>query len=153
MKPILIDTNVLVYSYDYRDPARQAIAIKVLETLITASIGQISAQSLSEFFSAVTRQKGAQDAILPVNEAIQETSKLARALAVYPVTSQIVLEALRGVRQYKLSFWDAQIWAAARLNQVSTIFTQDFQDGMSLESVQFINPFSSKFQLSQWLEN
>ena len=38
----------------------------------------------------------------------------------------VMLEALREVRDHQLSYYDAQIWAAARLNQVPVIFSEDF---------------------------
>jgi predicted nucleic acid-binding protein len=66
------------------------------------------------------------------------------------VTRLIVLEAVRGVRQHRLSYYDAQIWATARLNQVPTIFTEDFEDGCRLEGVQFVNPLASGFDLIRW---
>jgi predicted nucleic acid-binding protein len=48
---------------------------------------------------------------------------------VFAVKFQVVLEAVRGVRQHQLSFWDAQIWAAARLNYVSMVLTEDIGPG------------------------
>ncbi len=151
MQPILIDTNLLVYAYDLRDPSRQAHAVHVLGGLARAGVGCLSAQSLSEFYSAATRQRKGQSSILPVSDAIKETEMLARAFLVYPVTQPIVLEALRGVRQYQLSFWDSQIWAAAHLNQISTLFCEDFSSGAVLEGVEFVNPFHPGFRLQDWL--
>ena len=151
MEPILIDTNLLVYVYDRRDRSRQDIASQVVGTLAKTGLGRLSAQCLSEFFSAATKRKNNQDPILSVPEALDETEKLARAFAIYPVTQQIVLEALRGVRHHQLSFWDAQIWAAAHLNQIPTIFSQDFQSGMVLEGVRFMNPLVDSFHLRDWL--
>jgi predicted nucleic acid-binding protein len=63
----------------------------------------------------------------------------------------IVLEAGRGVRDHQLSYYDSQIWAIARLNQVPTIFSEDFSDGAVLEGVRFVNPFSPDFRLETWL--
>jgi hypothetical protein len=40
-----------------------------------------------------------------------------------------MLEAARGVRTYKMSYWDAQIWASARLHQIPVIFSEDFNGG------------------------
>lgn len=62
----------------------------------------------------------------------------------------IVLEAARGARDHGLAYYDAQIWASARLNQVPTIFSEDFTDGQVLEGVRFINPFSTNFRLEDW---
>jgi len=55
------------------------------------------------------------------------------------------------VRDHHLSYYDAQIWATARLNQVSVVFSEDFQGRQILEGVQFINPFAPEFKLSEWL--
>jgi predicted nucleic acid-binding protein len=70
---------------------------------------------------------------------------------VFDLTQHIVLEAARGVRDHQLAYYDAQIWAAARLNQTQLILSEDFQDGQILEGVRFINPFSDGFILDDWL--
>jgi predicted nucleic acid-binding protein len=62
----------------------------------------------------------------------------------------VVLEAARGVRDHQLSYFDAQIWATARLNQVPTIFTEDFEHQRRLEGVQFLNPLLPEFALARW---
>lgn len=36
----------------------------------------------------------------------------------------IVLESARGVRDHRFSFWNAQIWATARLNQISVVLAR-----------------------------
>lgn len=51
------------------------------------------------------------------------------------------------MRDHQLAFYDAQIWAAARLNQIPAVFSEDFQDGRTLEGVQFVNPFSETFDV------
>jgi predicted nucleic acid-binding protein len=43
-----------------------------------------------------------------------------------------------------------QIWATARLNQISFIFSEDFSDGRRLEGVQFIDPLTPKFDVTRW---
>ena len=72
------------------------------------------------------------------------------AFPVFSLTPPIVLEAARGVRDYQLSYYDAQIWASARLNQVPVIFSEDFQDGQTLEGIRFVNPFADKFAMEKW---
>jgi predicted nucleic acid-binding protein len=66
------------------------------------------------------------------------------------VTPQIVLEAVRGVRDHWFSFWDAQIWAAARLNQVPVVSSEDFT-GAVVEGVRFVDPFAEDFQIAEWV--
>ena len=81
---------------------------------------------------------------------MQQTQRLAHAWPVFPLTPFIVLEATRGVRDHQLAYWDAQIWAAARLNQIPVIFSEDFNAGSVLEGVRFVNPFADDFLLSVW---
>ena len=61
----------------------------------------------------------------------------------------IVLEAMRGVRDHQLSYYDAQIWATARLNQMPLIFSEDFHHNI-LEGVRIVNPFAPAFDLEAW---
>ncbi len=37
--------------------------------------------------------------------------------------------------------------AAARLNQIPIVFSEDFQDGQTLEDVRFVNPFAGMFDV------
>lgn len=57
------------------------------------------------------------------------------------VTALVVMEAAQAVQDHHLNFWDAQIWAAARLNGVRTVLSEDFSDGAAVEGVRFVNPF------------
>jgi predicted nucleic acid-binding protein len=145
MDQVLIDTNILVYAHS--DDVRHARAVAVLEALIESGLGCVSAQILGEFVAATTR--GVRP-ILTIGDALAQASLLANAFPVFDVTRFIVLEAARGVRQHRLSYYDAQIWATARLNQVPTIFTEDFESGRRLEGVQFLDPLRSGFDLAQW---
>jgi len=68
----------------------------------------------------------------------------------FDITPLVVIEAVRGVRVHKLSYWDAQFWATARLNQTPVIFTENFNVGGALEGVRFVNPFGADFVLTDW---
>jgi len=70
---------------------------------------------------------------------------------VLDVTGMIVLEAARGVRDHQFNFRDAQVWAAARLNQISIVFSEDFNAGQVTEGVRFVNPFAEDFRVEHWL--
>jgi len=148
MAPILIDTNVLIYLYDHNQPVRQQQAQYVLEQLELSQSGRLSVQCLAEFFSVATRKLTPQ---LTAAQALQQVGWLARLWPVFDLTPMIVLETGRGVRDYQLSYYDAQIWASARLNQVEVIFSEDFSDHAVLEGVRFVNPFAPAFVLETWI--
>jgi predicted nucleic acid-binding protein len=147
MPRILIDTNVLVYLFDGRDRLRQDQAALVLRHLEKTNQGQLSAQCLAEFFNATTRNV---HPFLLRSEAFLHVQRWMSIYPVFPLTDSIVREAARGSRDYNLAYYDAQLWASARLNQISVIFSEDFQDGQNLEGVRFVNPFSPKFNLDRW---
>lgn len=146
MPTILMDTNILIYTFDPRETRRQEQAIVLLLELEERKAGCLSAQCLSEFANVVLAKR-----MLPQDEAIRKIDRWRSAFPVYNLTPQVVLEAVRGVRDHQLSYYDAQIWAAARLNQIPVVFSEDFQDGQTLEGVQFANPFASAFNLDEWL--
>ena len=148
---ILLDTNVLIYAHDPGQSNRLRHAVHILDELQVRGDGVLSVQCLAEFFSALTRPKGNLPPRLSIPEALHQIELLTRAFPVFDLTQFIVLEAARGVLDYQLSYFDAQIWATARLNQIQIIFSEDFQDGQTLEGVQFINPFSRTFDLACWI--
>lgn len=148
MDQVLIDTNVLVYSCDRHDLDKQQQALEVMETLEERGCGCISVQSLAEFFAATTRGR---DPLLSVPVAAARQAELARMWRVLDLTSAIALEAAAGVREHRLSYWDAQIWATARLHQVALVLSEDFQDRQWLKGVRFVNPFAPGFDLDALL--
>ncbi len=147
MTAILIDTNVLVYAHDAAEPAKHEQAIQVLDHLAVTGSGRLSVQCLAEFFGVVTRGVSPR---LTALEASQQVERLVRAWPTHPLTPLIVLEATRGVREYRLAHWDAQLWATARLNQIPVIFSEDFNVGSTLEGVRFVSPFAPDFEVDAW---
>ena len=144
---VFVDTNVMVYAYDRSEPEKQRRALAVLDHLALTGAGAISTQVLAEFFVTVTRKIPYP---LTVQEAYQRIENYLRSWPVLEVTGLVVLEAVRGVRDYQFNFWDAQIWATARLNQIPVVFSEDFNVGQVTEGVRFVNPFARDFRLSAW---
>lgn len=147
MNKILIDTNVLLYAYDQNESVRQARALDVLRRLEETASGCLSVQCLAEFFSVSTRKL-----IPPLTaaDAAEQVELFTRTYPVFDLTQSIVLEAMRGVRDHQLAYWDAQLWATAKLNQVPTLFSEDFGAGQSLEGVRFVDPFAPNFAIENW---
>jgi predicted nucleic acid-binding protein len=142
---LLVDTNLLVYAYDKSEHTKRLQATAILDRLVEENAGSISTQVLVEFANAVTRKIRTP---LSASEAYAQVEDLLRVWRVFNVTPQIVLEALRGVRDYGFSIWDAQIWATARANEISVILTEDFNSGATIEGVRFVNPFVHDFDIA-----
>jgi predicted nucleic acid-binding protein len=147
---ILLDTNILVYAHDPAEAMRFQKSTDILQELRLRGNGVLSVQSLAEFFSAITRPKRGDRPRLDPAEAAEQIQLLSASFQVYSLTSFIVIDAARGVTAHQLAYYDAQIWATARLNQVPVVFSEDFQDGWILEGVRFANPFAPEFELGAW---
>jgi len=145
---IFLDSNVLVYAYDRSEPAKQKRAMEVLKRLGESGDGVISIQVLAEFFVSVTRKIAAP---LSVVEASERVQNLLAAWTVVDLTGLIVLEAVRGIRDHSFHYWDAQIWATARLNQIPVLFSEDLSPDSIVEGVRFVNPFAQGFQFEAWM--
>jgi predicted nucleic acid-binding protein len=133
------DTNILVYAYDTSNPQKQRAALRILDRLATSGTGVISTQVLAEFFVTVTNERKFAQA-LDLDQALQRMQNYVQAWEIVEVTGMIVLEAIRAVQDYQFSFWDAQIWATAKLNQIPVVYSEDFNVGAMIEGVSFINP-------------
>jgi predicted nucleic acid-binding protein len=144
---VLVDTNVLVYVYDSSEPSKQKRALSTLDRLVELGTGHLTPQTLAEFFVVVTCKIPQP---LTSAEAYQRIENYLLSWVVLPYSGQVVLEAARGVRDYALSYWDAQIWAAAHLSQIPVIFSEDFNPGHALEGVRFVNPFEPDFDPAHW---
>jgi predicted nucleic acid-binding protein len=142
----LVDTNVLVYALDRRDPEKRGRAWEVLRRVGHAGSAALSAQVLAEFSNACLRKLEPR----PDPDAVRlEVERLLLAFPVLPLTGPVVLEALRGVREHLLSYYDAQIWAVARLGQIGTVLSEDFNPGAVLDGIAFINPLDADFDLAE----
>ncbi len=145
---ILLDTNVLVYAHQPAERDKYRRALDLLDGLTANWVGCVSTQTLGEFVWATTRTR---DAILQLDEALAQAEAFAASWTVLDVTAPVVREAIRGVRAHRLAYWDAQLWATARMNQVPVILSDDFADGLTLEGVTILNPFADGFALESLL--
>ena len=141
----LVDTNVLVYAYDRAEPEKRTRAITVLRRLHDDRIGALTTQILGEFFVTVTRK--IRDP-LRLDQAERSLIHYARSWPVFDLTATVVTEAALGVGRHQMSYWDALIWAAAKLNGAPNVLSEDFSDGVLVDEVRFLNPFAEHFDLA-----
>jgi predicted nucleic acid-binding protein len=148
MTAILIDTNILVYSFDLAEPKKMTVARKLLAQVQLYQQGHLSIQCIAEFFNVVSRGNLPK---MTLQDASAQVEFFLHSFPVYPLTPGIVREAVRGVREHQISYFDSQLWACAKLNQIPVIFSEDFQDGQILEGIRFVNPFTETFDLEKWI--
>jgi predicted nucleic acid-binding protein len=143
---VLINTNVLVYAYDQSELLKEKQALKVLGELAELGRGTVTTQVLGEFFTVVTRKIPSP---LSAGEATAQIRNHFHLWTVIEMTGALVLDAAIGVRDHKMSFWDAQIRAGARANRIPVVLSEDFGDGRVLDGVRLVNPFLPGFTLGR----
>lgn len=145
---ILVDTNILLYAYDRGESAKQPLSLAIIDRLVAHDLGALTPQVLGEFFVNATKKL---QPPLTVEEAHGRIQNYLLSWEILDITGAVVLEAVRGVRTYQMSYWDAQIWASARMNQIPVVLSEDFGEGTTIEGVHFVNPFGSDFNIDAWL--
>lgn len=140
----LLDTNLLVYGFDSADPDKQKRALETVERVGLGRSGALPAQALAEFCRVAM---GKLDPPLSPAETYRQVELYELAFPVFALTPAVVLEAIRGVRDHAFSYFDAQIWAVARLNQIAIVLSEDFPTEATVEGVRFVNPLSETFDL------
>jgi predicted nucleic acid-binding protein len=141
----LVDSNIVVYRCDPRDPDKQRTADELLRAGIVSGTLVLAHQSVVEFFAAVTRPRrdlgGAP--LLSADEArIQAELLLAEFRVVYP-NRDVVQTALRGTAMYGLPWFDAHLWAHAEVYGFAEILSEDFSHGRHYGTVRVVNPFAA----------
>lgn len=134
---ISFDTNILVYAADRAAGERHGAAVDLLEQSIRRGNCIQTLQSLCEFFNVVTRKSG-----IEIDAAAAFVDGWLSVMLVEAATAADLGEAMRAVATYRIAFWDAMLWATARRAGVRVLFSEDFQDGQTIEGVRIFNPFA-----------
>lgn len=137
----LVDTNVLVYRHDPRFPLKQARATELLRSGIADRSLVLAHQVLVEFVAAVTRPINGKAPLLSTDEAHREAEDLLMQFPVIYPTEATLRTALRGAALYRLSWFDAHLWAYADERGLDPIWSEDFEAGRLYGRVRVRNPF------------
>ena len=137
----LVDTNVLVYSFDARYLEKQRIARHLLQQGLADDSARIPHQALIEFVSSVTRTRVGSDPLLSPEQARHEVEELMAQFPILYPNAAVVYSALLGAAAYGLSWFDAHLWAYAEHYGLEEIVSEDFEHGRLYGSVRVRNPF------------
>jgi predicted nucleic acid-binding protein len=137
----LIDTNILVYRYDPRFPEKQKAASQLLREGLAKGSLRIPHQALVEFMAVVTRVPLGSGTLLSPDDARRETEEFLSLFTVLYPNEALLRTALRGTAAYRLSWFDAHMWAYAEHYGLHEIISEDFGHGRMYGSVRIRNPF------------
>ncbi len=131
-----LDTNILIYSVDRADPAKQNTALELIALHAKNRTGVISTQVLQEFYSAATRKLGIEP--LQARQHLRDF----RVFDIVQVTPAIIEQGIDCGILHQLSFWDGLILAAAATANSTELLSEDLSHEQKLQGVTIRNPFS-----------
>jgi predicted nucleic acid-binding protein len=131
-----IDTNVIVYANDRRDPRKQDIALNVISTAMRQRSGVISVQVLQEYANTALAKLRQQSATVLRQLALLES------LSIVSPDAKMVRRSAELQALFQISFWDASILAAAETAGCRRVLSEDLTDGGINGSLRVCNPFA-----------
>ena len=131
-----VDTNILIYTHDPRDPIKQATAVALVASL---SDGVLLWQVACEYMAASRKLEpfGHSQA-----RAWQELRRLRSAWTTVLPTWLVIDHTEELMSRYHLSLWDALIVAACLENGVTRLYSEDFDASAATTGLEIINPFT-----------
>jgi predicted nucleic acid-binding protein len=137
----LVDTNILIYRCDPRDPAKREGARAALREGEESDEIRIAHQSLVEFMSVATRRRGGALPLMTPPDATRQAELFMSQFPVLYPNEHVFRTALRGMAAYQLSWFDAHLWAYAEHYGLREILSEDFEHGRMYGTVKIRNPF------------
>jgi predicted nucleic acid-binding protein len=128
---VFFDTNVLLYLL-----SDDAVKADRAEALLVSG-GVISVQVLNEFASVAVRRKAAD-----FSELREILSDIRTVCTVKPLDIETHELGLDVAERHRFSIYDSLIIAAALRAACTTLFSEDLQDGQTIEQMTIRNPFA-----------
>ena len=139
---VFVDTNVLLYAQDPRDPQKQAAAVHWLSWCWRTQGGGLSTQVLNELYANLRRVAPS----LPAADA-RAIVRRYRGWKCWVVDDATVDLAWLLQDRFTLSYWDSLMVAAAQQMGSTYLLTEDLQHEQRFDNVQAINPFRANSEL------
>lgn len=133
-----LDTNIFVYTFDASSPAKRAVAQELVEQALTTRQGLISYQVVQEFLN-VSGTKFAEPLKLESRRTYLDRV-LAPLCEVFAGPS-LWHRAMDLQDRYGYGFYDSLILAGALEAGCTVLYTEDFQAGQRIESLEIVDPF------------
>ena len=132
-EPCFIDSNIWLYAFTDGDLQKKDIA----QALIKTNQPIVSVQVINEICVNLIKQ-----ANFPETQISQLIETFYQKYDVVELHKSLLLSASQLRQQYKFSFWDSMIVAAALAGEVKILYSEDMQHGLVIrETLEIINPF------------
>lgn len=133
-----IDTNIFVYSFDDRQPAKRERSLALIQEALETGAGVISTQVVQEFLNVATQKFAVpmkiDDSKGYLRLVLKPLCQIYPNLALYEIGLDLQKEAT-------YSFYDSLILAAAIQGGCNFLYSEDLQAGQEIHGVKIVNPF------------
>ena len=136
---IAIDTNVLVYRFDFNEPVKQQKSVLLLRQLVFDKETLMQWQVLAEFLRQISRWQ--QEGTITSVRKRRYLKPVRRMFPVALPSEPIIDRALDLFDRYSLSHWDSMLLAACLEANVDTLYTEDMGAPRQVDSISLVNPF------------
>ena len=133
-----LDTNVLVYTFDDRAPAKQQRARQLVAEALATRRGLVSTQVVQEFLN-VARSRFERP-LTPDDCRAYLAGVLRPLCEVFP-TLALYESALDLAERWRYAFYDSLILAAALEAGCEVLYSEDLQDGQRIGDLRIEDPF------------
>ncbi len=138
-RTVFVDTNVLLYCFDGRDPAKRAGAQAWVSHCWQHHCGRISSQVLNEFYSNARRKFAS---AISAGDARAEVRRY-QHWQPWAIDHATVESAWAIESRFDLNYWDALILASAQQQGCGHLLSEDLQHGQQIDGVEIVNPFKA----------
>jgi len=136
-----LDTNILIYTFDSREPAKQQRANELVIRALKTRQGIISFQVVQEFLNAARRKFASVLSSLDVQTyLVQVLTPLCQVFS----SIDLYVRALEIAERWQYSFYDSLIIATALQANCQILYSEDLQHGQVIQGLTIINPFLNK---------
>jgi predicted nucleic acid-binding protein len=134
--PDFLDSNVLIYAYDFSNPTKQKVAQDLVLRALAGGV-VMSTQVLAEFAATLLHKLSPP---VPPGNVIAALNALGPIKLVAP-DGDMVRRAIEAHAAYGLHFYDGMIVAAAERAGCGRIWSEDFNPGRKYFGIAVANPF------------
>ena len=139
MSDSFLDTNVFIYLFSRSEPAKQAVAERLVREGIEGG-SVISYQVVQEALNVITRKltvpATTEDARAFLDSVLAGMWRVMPSLALYERTLDVQA-------RYQYGFYDSLIIASALSAGCDRLYSEDLHDGQIIEGLTIENPFKT----------
>ncbi len=129
--PTAVDSNVLIYLHDKFDTRKRTIAENIL-----ADAPKISSQVVSEYINVTRRLLD-----LPKPTILRQCAALFEHCELIIVNPNTLVAAANLIDKHGFQIFDSIIVAAALEANCSVLYSEDMQNGFTINNMTIVNPF------------